>query len=72
MCCRQEVNLESYAASTLGGMMHVLVNLEGYMVGYLQVVQVHAAQSWLAVDQDWILLFHLRHLQFLGEWVWYN
>ena len=48
------------------------VNLEGYMVGYLQVVQVRAAQSWLVVDQDWILLFYLRHLQFLGEWVWYN
>ena len=29
--------------STLGGMMHVLVNLEGYMVGYLQVVQVRAS-----------------------------
>ena len=35
-------------------------NLEGYMVGYLLVVQVRAAQSWLAVDRRTSVRFHSK------------
>jgi len=50
------VNLEGYTSGRHG------VSLESCMAGYL-VVQILAAQSWLAVDPNWIILFHLCHLQ---------